>query len=274
MRPVELVRRAEERRRRRPPRRRSARAARSARRRPTRARRRRARAAAISATGVTVPTAFDAHGNATTRVRSFSSERELVEIEPALVVDVGEPHGQVLGRARARATARRCRRGRAACRRSRRRPAHSREAARESAKLSVVMFAPNATSSGGRVRGTAPPSRARCSTSASVALRRRERPADVRVRLAQVAGDRVDHRVGHLRAARAVEERERLLQRAEARARTSRPSSGHAPRVLRRDRQGRADEAVALGLRDQVVRSSARGVELRRRSRPRSSTNA
>ena len=42
-----------------------------------------------------MPTAFDAHGNATTRVRSFSRDASWVEIEPALVVDVGEAHGQV-----------------------------------------------------------------------------------------------------------------------------------------------------------------------------------
>src|SRR5439155_15625433 len=48
------------------------------------------------------------------------------------------------------------------------------------------------------------------------APRGRERASGVRVRLAQVAGDRLDHAVGHLRAAGAVEERERLLQRAEA----------------------------------------------------------
>ena len=52
--------------------------------------------AATSATGVTVPTAFDAHGNATTRVRSDSSERRWSRSEPALVVDLGEPHDQAL----------------------------------------------------------------------------------------------------------------------------------------------------------------------------------
>ena len=36
---------------------------------------------------------------------------------------------------------------------------------------------------------------------------RLERPAEVRVRLAQIAGDRVDHGIRHLRAARPVEER-------------------------------------------------------------------
>ena len=49
-------------------------------------------------------------------------------------------------RARARARGRCCRRDRGGCRRSRRPAAQSRDAARESAKLSVVMLAPNATS--------------------------------------------------------------------------------------------------------------------------------
>ena len=40
------------------------------------------------------------------------------------------------------------------------------------------------------------------------APRRLERAAEVRVGLAQVAADRVDHRVRHLRAARSIEERE------------------------------------------------------------------
>ena len=44
--------------------------------------------------------------------------------------------------------------------------------------------------------------------------RRLERPAEVRVLVAQVVGDRVDHRVGHLRAAGRVEEGEVALQRA------------------------------------------------------------
>ena len=44
------------------------------------------------------------------------------------------------------------------------------------------------------------------------------RRADVRVVLAQVAGDRVDHLVRALRAARPVEERERPVERREARA--------------------------------------------------------
>ena len=48
--------------------------------------------------------------------------------------------------------------------------------------------------------------------------RRLERAAEVRVRLAQILRDRVDHRVGHLCAAGAVEERHRPVERAEARA--------------------------------------------------------
>jgi hypothetical protein len=42
-------------------------------------------------------------------------------------------------------------------------------------------------------------------------------PADVRVRLAKVAGDRVDHLVGNLRPARSVEEREAASERRETR---------------------------------------------------------
>ena len=56
----------------RPPRRRSGRAARSARHRPRPGRRRRARGLRSGATSVSVPTAFDAHGKATTRVRDES----------------------------------------------------------------------------------------------------------------------------------------------------------------------------------------------------------
>ncbi len=47
-------------------------------------------------------------------------------------------------------------------------------------------------------------------------LRRSIRRADVRVRLAEVLGDRVDHRVRDLGAAGAVEECERLAERREA----------------------------------------------------------
>ena len=46
---------------------------------------------------------------------------------------------------------------------------------------------------------------------------RLERPAEVRVRLPQVAGDRVDHRVRHLGAARPVEERPATAEGGEAR---------------------------------------------------------
>ena len=64
-----------------------------------------------------------------------------------------------------------------------------------------------------------------------------ERAAAVGVRLPQVAGDRVDHLVRHLRPGRSVEEREWALQRGEAGAnrlyvekrcaQTSRPLTRH-----------------------------------------------
>ena len=79
------------------------------------------------------------------------------------------------------------------------------------------MFAPNATSSIVAVE------EARCRRSRAVdelvrASRGLERAAEVRVRVAQVARDCLDHRVGHLRPAGPVEERERLLERGEPRA--------------------------------------------------------
>src|SRR5581483_157583 len=59
------------------------------------------------------------------------------------------------------------------------------------------------------------------------AAARLEVPAEVRVRLAQVAGDRVDHLVRHLRPAGAVEERERPPERGEARADGGAPFVAH-----------------------------------------------
>ena len=42
-----------------------------------------------------MPTAFEAHGNATTRVRSESCAREVVEVERRVVADVGEADDEV-----------------------------------------------------------------------------------------------------------------------------------------------------------------------------------
>ena len=79
------------------------------------------------------------------------------------------------------------------------------------------MFAPNATSPAVAPRKRAAVSCAAAS-SASVRCEVANGPPRFAFELAEVAGDRVDHRVGHLGAAGAVEERERLLERSEARA--------------------------------------------------------
>ena len=77
------------------------------------------------------------------------------------------------------------------------------------------MLWPNATSSPEQPRNEPAFSWAR-STSAERAARRLVRGTDVRVVVAEVVGDRVDHLVGALGAAGAVEEREPALQGGEA----------------------------------------------------------
>ena len=76
------------------------------------------------------------------------------------------------------------------------------------------MLGPNATSSGLQPRNAAARS-TRVRDQRVGAPRRLVGSADVRVRLAEIAGDRVDDLVRALRAARPVEEGERPLQRAE-----------------------------------------------------------
>ena len=89
------------------------------------------------------------------------------------------------------------------------------------------MFAPNATSP-----GVAP--RKSCGGLVGGreqrfgSLRGRKRSSDVRVRAPEVVGDSVDHRIGHLGAAGAVEERERLPERRETLANVG--DRGHATR--------------------------------------------
>ena len=91
----------------------------------------------------------------------------------------------------------------------------SRAAVRESAKLSEVMFAPKVTSS------LKTPSRSEAAARAAAITslghdRGDELAARVRVRGEQVAGDRLEHRVRHLRPGRPVEVGERDVQRVEA----------------------------------------------------------
>ena len=88
-----------------------------------------------------------------------------------------------------------------------------------SAKFSVVMFAPKTTSSGVQPRKLAA-GPARLVDQRLGPPARLVRAADVRVRLAQVVGDRVDHLVGHLRCRRA-----RRRRRARGRA----PRTGARP---------------------------------------------
>ena len=164
----------------------------------------------------------------------------------------------------------------------------SRASARVSRKLSEVMLWPNATSSPEQPRNEPAFSCAR-STSADRAPRRLVRRADVGVVVAQVAGDRVDHLVGALGAAGAVEEGEPPLQRGEARTDGGDVEQGgtqeqflsvDGPVVVGLHGQRGADEAVALALRDeraQLVgggrgrrgaRRGRRGSRRRRSARP------
>ena len=83
-----------------------------------------------------------------------------------------------------------------------------------SRKLSAVMLCPNATSPGSQPRNAAGPL-VRGRDELVGALRGGVRRADVRVVVAQVARDGVDHLVGALRPARAVEEREPPVERRE-----------------------------------------------------------
>ena len=95
----------------------------------------------------------------------------------------------------------------------------------------------------------------------------------VRVRLAEVRRDRVDHRVRALRAAGRVEERERPVERGEPRPNCADVECGGAHAISspftvhrycgRRD-QRVADEAAALGSREQLLEilASRRGGEL------------
>ncbi len=79
------------------------------------------------------------------------------------------------------------------------------------------MFAPKLDSPGSQRRNDAA-ARRDCATSASVRRLEANGAAEVRVRVAEIGGDRVDDGVGHLRAAGAVEEHRVGLQRREARA--------------------------------------------------------
>ena len=94
------------------------------------------------------------------------------------------------------------------------------------------------------------------------------RGADVRVVVAEVAGDRVDHLVGALRPAGAVEEREPALQGGEAgtnggdveqRGTHDEVLSVDGPVIVGLHGQRGADEAVALALRDERARARRRG---------------
>ena len=99
-------------RRRRGPRRRSAGARRSGRRRPRRARRRAWASSTMRAASVSVPTAFEASGNATTRVRSESCASRSARSMLAARRRRRRSGRRGRGRGRARARARCCRRGR------------------------------------------------------------------------------------------------------------------------------------------------------------------
>ncbi len=142
--------------------------------------------------------------------------REVVDVEPALVVDVGEPDREAA----------------VACELEPRRDvavvvepraddlvafpplapcgAGEREAQRRHVGAEEDLVGRRAEERRGRV--------VRRGEKLVRAPRRRERPAEVGVRIAQARRDRVDHRVGHLGAARPVEEGDRLLERREARA--------------------------------------------------------
>ena len=91
----------------------------------------------------------------------------------------------------------------------------SRAAVRESAKLSEVMFAPKVdlvAADAEQVGG----GRARRGDHVVGDERGDELAARVRVRREQVAGDRLEHRVRHLRPGRSVEVGERDVERVEA----------------------------------------------------------
>ena len=170
----------------------------------------------MRSTSVSVPSAFDAHGKATTRVRSESLPLEVGQVEASLVVDDDEVDLQA-------------------------------EVARELEPRSDVGVVVEPRDEDLVARLELPPERAREhevqrrhvraeddllglpadeSRSGRAGLfdngvgapARREEAAGVRVRLAEVAGDRLDHLVGNLGPAGAVEERRRAGERREARA--------------------------------------------------------
>ena len=107
-----------------------------------------------------MPTEFAAHGNATTRVRSESSDVEVGEVDAALVVDVGEAHDdpkvvlQLEPRRDVRVVVEPRDDDLVAG------PQSSRATVRVSAKLSVDMFGPKITSSAPQPRNPAAASRA------------------------------------------------------------------------------------------------------------------
>ena len=198
-------------------RRRSARAARSGPRPPRRARPRRCASSTIRRTS----------GERADRVRR-DRERddprplgelplEVVVVEREVVVDLDEADddAEVVGELEPRRDVRvvvELRHEHLVARAQRRAPS-----ARVRRKLSAVMLGPNATSSCEQPRKfAAAPARVRDERVGAAG--RLVRRADVGVRLAQVAGDRVDHLVRALRAAGAVEEGERAPERRVARA--------------------------------------------------------
>ncbi len=99
------------------------------------------------------------------------------------------------------------------------------------------MFAPKATSAAVAFRNAAADACAE-SMRASVRCEVANGPPAFAFDVAEVVRDRVDHRIGNLRAARPVEERQRLLQRGEPRAdRFDRVHARcHAPNAIRPDR--------------------------------------
>ena len=165
---------------------------------------------------MSVPTAFEATGNATTRVRSESFAAEVVQVERRVLVDVDEADGQVEvvgelepGRDVGVVVELRAEDLVAGPEIARDRPRErERERRHVRAEDDLVPAQP---------RNRPATSRERCVELLGAAARL-VRPARVRVRGAVVVRDRVDHLVGDLRPAGAVEEHEVALERREARA--------------------------------------------------------
>ncbi len=179
------------------------------------------------------PTEFAAAGNATTRVLDERLRGEVVEVEREVVVDVDEADddADVLGE------------------REPRRDVPVVVEARHQHLVAGLELACERAGEEEVERGHALPERDFAGAAAEErpgalvrgvddgvrSPRRLVRRSDVGVVLAQVARDRVDHLVGALRAARAVEEREPSVERGEAASDRADVEEGRAHATLHVD---------------------------------------